>query len=181
MPRTFGLNLFWLLQVEISREQDDAAAMSEIQDLLVRSLGEGSLGAQFRQQTKLWSKTGFFARVVDTYMGRRDTAIVREEEVGRGSGEDDESEEEMLDRRARRRASTVTADDAAAALGEFGDALVGGASPREVDAASPRGGNVVASGPSAARAESEVCFYLPLHFKRILLTILTCPPHILTF
>ena len=26
-----------------------------------------------------------------------------------------------------------------------------------------------------------VCFYLPLHFKRILLTILTCPPHILTF
>ena len=24
-------------------------------------------------------------------------------------------------------------------------------------------------------------FYLPLHFKRILLTILTCPPHILTF
>ena len=27
----------------------------------------------------------------------------------------------------------------------------------------------------------EVCFYLPLHFKRILLTILTCPPHILTF
>ena len=29
--------------------------------------------------------------------------------------------------------------------------------------------------------EVEVCFYLPLHFKRILLTILTCPPHILTF
>ena len=28
---------------------------------------------------------------------------------------------------------------------------------------------------------SQVCFYLPLHFKRILLTILTCPPHILTF
>ena len=27
----------------------------------------------------------------------------------------------------------------------------------------------------------QVCFYLPLHFKRILLTILTCPPHILTF
>ena len=27
----------------------------------------------------------------------------------------------------------------------------------------------------------KVCFYLPLHFKRILLTILTCPPHILTF
>ena len=27
----------------------------------------------------------------------------------------------------------------------------------------------------------EVCFYVPLHFKRILLTILTCPPHILTF
>ena len=27
----------------------------------------------------------------------------------------------------------------------------------------------------------EVCSYLPLHFKRILLTILTCPPHILTF
>ena len=26
----------------------------------------------------------------------------------------------------------------------------------------------------------EVCFYLPLHFKRIMLTILTCPPHILT-
>ena len=26
----------------------------------------------------------------------------------------------------------------------------------------------------------QVCFYLPLHFKRILLTILTCPPHILT-
>ena len=24
----------------------------------------------------------------------------------------------------------------------------------------------------------KVCFYLPLHFKRILLTILTCPPHI---
>ena len=29
--------------------------------------------------------------------------------------------------------------------------------------------------------EARVCFYLPLHFKRILLTILTCPPHILTF
>ena len=28
---------------------------------------------------------------------------------------------------------------------------------------------------------SQVCFYLPLHFKRILRTILTCPPHILTF
>ena len=28
---------------------------------------------------------------------------------------------------------------------------------------------------------AQVCFYLPLHFKRILLTILTCPPHILTF
>ena len=27
----------------------------------------------------------------------------------------------------------------------------------------------------------KVCFYLPLHLKRILLTILTCPPHILTF
>ena len=27
----------------------------------------------------------------------------------------------------------------------------------------------------------KVCLYLPLHFKRILLTILTCPPHILTF
>ena len=27
----------------------------------------------------------------------------------------------------------------------------------------------------------QVCFYLPLHFKCILLTILTCPPHILTF
>ena len=27
----------------------------------------------------------------------------------------------------------------------------------------------------------EACFYVPLHFKRILLTILTCPPHILTF
>ena len=27
----------------------------------------------------------------------------------------------------------------------------------------------------------KVCSYLPLHFKRILLTILTCPPHILTF
>ena len=26
-----------------------------------------------------------------------------------------------------------------------------------------------------------MCSYLPLHFKRILLTILTCPPHILTF
>ena len=24
----------------------------------------------------------------------------------------------------------------------------------------------------------QVCFYLPLHFKRILLTILTCPPHV---
>ena len=24
-------------------------------------------------------------------------------------------------------------------------------------------------------------FYLPLHFKRILLTMLTCPPHILSF
>ena len=29
--------------------------------------------------------------------------------------------------------------------------------------------------------DPQVCFYLPLHFKRILLTILTCPPHILTF
>ena len=28
---------------------------------------------------------------------------------------------------------------------------------------------------------TQVCSYLPLHFKRILLTILTCPPHILTF
>ena len=28
---------------------------------------------------------------------------------------------------------------------------------------------------------AKVCFYLPLHFKRVLLTILTCPPHILTF
>ena len=28
---------------------------------------------------------------------------------------------------------------------------------------------------------AQVCCYLPLHFKRILLTILTCPPHILTF
>ena len=27
--------------------------------------------------------------------------------------------------------------------------------------------------------EAQVCFYLPLHFKRILLTILTCPPHII--
>ena len=30
------------------------------------------------------------------------------------------------------------------------------------------------------RDRIKVCFYLPLHFKRILLTILTCPPHILT-
>ena len=30
-------------------------------------------------------------------------------------------------------------------------------------------------------ARIEVCVYVPLHFKRILLTILTCPPHILTF
>ena len=30
-------------------------------------------------------------------------------------------------------------------------------------------------------SNSQVCFYVPLHFKRILLTILTCPPHILTF
>ena len=30
-------------------------------------------------------------------------------------------------------------------------------------------------------ADRKVCFYLPLLFKRILLTILTCPPHILTF
>ena len=38
---------------------------------------------------------------------------------------------------------------------------------------------------AAERAEGgdvlQVCFCLPLHFKRILLTILTCPPHILTF
>ena len=35
---------------------------------------------------------------------------------------------------------------------------------------------------TAPMAVVEVCFYLPLHFKRILLTILTCPPHIiLTF
>ena len=33
----------------------------------------------------------------------------------------------------------------------------------------------------ADAAEEQVCSYLPLHFKRILLTILTCPPHILTF
>ena len=32
-----------------------------------------------------------------------------------------------------------------------------------------------------ARRIVKVCFYVPLHFKRILLTILTCPPHILTF
>ena len=31
------------------------------------------------------------------------------------------------------------------------------------------------------KGKMQVCFYLPLHFKRILLTILTCPPHILTF
>ena len=30
-------------------------------------------------------------------------------------------------------------------------------------------------------SNAQVCFHLPLHFKRILLTILTCPPHILTF
>ena len=28
------------------------------------------------------------------------------------------------------------------------------------------------------RSGVQVCSYLPLHFKRILLTILTCPPHI---
>ena len=40
-----------------------------------------------------------------------------------------------------------------------------------------------ASANRAAMVQSriKVCFYLPLHFKRILLTILTCPPHILTF
>ena len=35
--------------------------------------------------------------------------------------------------------------------------------------------------PPGAQFGFQVCFYLPLHFKRILLTILTCPPHILTF
>ena len=151
MPRTFGLNLFWLLQVEISREQDDAAAMAEIQNLLVRSLGMGSLGAQFRQQNALWSKSGFFARVVDTYMGRRDTAIVRDAEGAGGSDEEDESEEEMLDRVAKRRASVVTADDAAAALGEFGDALTGGGgSPRDVDDVDDASGGALA-GAAAAR------------------------------
>ena len=38
-----------------------------------------------------------------------------------------------------------------------------------------------ASSPRAADEHEEVCSYLPLHFKRILLTILTCPPHMLTF
>ena len=39
----------------------------------------------------------------------------------------------------------------------------------------------VAGGGGYNSSELQVCFYLPLHFKRILLTILTCPPHILTF
>ena len=34
---------------------------------------------------------------------------------------------------------------------------------------------------TASTCRPKVCFYLPLHFKQILLTILTCPPHILTF
>ena len=33
----------------------------------------------------------------------------------------------------------------------------------------------------SAERDAKVCFYVPLHFKRILLTILTSPPHILTF
>ena len=37
------------------------------------------------------------------------------------------------------------------------------------------------NGGMMAYEVGTVCFYLPLHFKRILLTILTCPPHILTF
>ena len=36
-------------------------------------------------------------------------------------------------------------------------------------------------GAAVNALSNQVCFYLPLHFKRILLTILTCPPHILTF
>ena len=36
-------------------------------------------------------------------------------------------------------------------------------------------------GETMDESGAQVCFYLPLHFKRILLTILTCPPHILTF
>ena len=35
-----------------------------------------------------------------------------------------------------------------------------------------------ASAEKEATRTAKVCFYLPLHFKRILLTILTCPPHI---
>ena len=52
------------------------------------------------------------------------------------------------------------------------------------------GGYSLSIGTSERNSESiidpsfelpKVCFYVPLHFKRILLTILTCPPHILTF
>ena len=42
-------------------------------------------------------------------------------------------------------------------------------------------GEILAARFGGEGDELEVCFYLPLHFKRILLTILTCPPHILTF
>ena len=40
---------------------------------------------------------------------------------------------------------------------------------------------IIGSPQRIAMSPMQVCFYLPLHFKRILLTILTCPPHILTF
>ena len=122
-PRTFGLKLFWLLQVEISRNQDSAIGMEGVQALLVRCLGDGDLGAQFSQQNSLWSRSGFFARVIDTYMGRRQSAILgkSEDEEGENDGDDDDdddqSEEEKADRRALRRASTVAPSDMAAALG----------------------------------------------------------------
>ena len=43
------------------------------------------------------------------------------------------------------------------------------------------GGYVLLEREDRVVAKVCSCFYLPLHFKRIMLTILTCPPHILTF
>ena len=54
---------------------------------------------------------------------------------------------------------------------------------RDLSLSIPAGSSAALVGPSGCGKSTiyGVCFYLPLHFKRILLTILTCPPHILTF
>ena len=153
-PRTFGLTLFWLLQVEISRAQDDADAMQQIQALLTNCLGDGDLGHQFNQQNALWSKTGFFARVVDTYMGRRDTAILPADGEGEEEEEEEEDEEEREDKRVMRRASFVGADAAAAALGMFAEEKELALAAADADAAAATATDAASGDESAAPVAS---------------------------